>query len=458
MGTNTKGRERACRSRKPAENTGRGRLFLGAILILALAGCDLQGGTGGGGNNGGGGDDSPTVDLQEQKVTASDAAEDDQFGDNVAIDGDTAIVGAPLHDEGATSDAGAAYVFTRSGGEWTQVATLTASDAAANDTFGASVAISGATAIVGARGDDGKGAAYIFRPAGGWVGSLEEDAKLTATDRNNGDDFGLSVSISGDTAIVGDPGHREGSEGFGPPRGAAYIFAKPGTGWEDATDVRLTASDAADEDDFGESVSISGDTAIVGASGDDDPGANSGAAYVFTKEPDGWTNANNEDAKLTASDADGGDSFGGSVSISGDTAIVGAVADNDVGSAYVFIEPTGGWTNATNEDAKLTASDAEAGDRFGDSVAIDGDTALVGANEDDVGGTSDTGSAYVFIAPGGGWVNTNEDAKLTASNAALGDDVGWSVAIIDGDTALVGAPFDDVGGTSDTGSAYFFQL
>ena len=405
MGTNTKGRERACRSRKPAENTGRGRLFLGAILILALAGCDLQGGTGGGGNNGGGGDDSPTVDLQEQKVTASDAAEDDQFGDNVAIDGDTAIVGAPLHDEGATSDAGAAYVFTRSGGEWTQVATLTASDAAANDTFGASVAISGATAIVGARGDDGKGAAYIFRPAGGWVGSLEEDAKLTATDRNNGDDFGLSVSISGDTAIVGDPGHREGSEGFGPPRGAAYIFAKPGTGWEDATDVRLTASDAADEDDFGESVSISGDTAIVGASGDK-------------------VGSNN----------------------------------TETGSAYVFIEPTGGWTNATNEDAKLTASDAEAGDRFGDSVAIDGDTALVGANEDDVGGTSDTGSAYVFIAPGGGWVNTNEDAKLTASNAALGDDVGWSVAIIDGDTALVGAPFDDVGGTSDTGSAYFFQL
>jgi len=162
--------------------------------------------------------------------------------------------------------------------------------------------------------------------------------------------------------------------------------------------AKLTASDAAASDFFGVSVSISGDTAIVGALADDDVPNNSGSAYVFEKVAGTWTQV----AKLTASDAAANDQFGLSVSISGDTAIVGAFLDDDVpnnsGSAYVFVKPVGGWDSVAspiNEDAKLTASDAAAGDNFGVSVSISGDTAIVGAfGDDDVPNAS--GSAYVF--------------------------------------------------------------
>ncbi len=217
--------------------------------------------------------------------------------------------------------------------------------------------------------------------------------------------------------------------------------------------AKLVASDAAALDEFGLSVSISGDTAIVGALRDDDVPNDSGSAYVFQKVAGTWTQV----AKLTASDAAAGDHFGESVSISDDTAIVGAHFDDDVpndsGSAYVFVKPGGGWSGSLTEDAKLTASDAAADDRFGLSVSISGDTAIVGALlDDDV--PSGSGSAYVFVKPGGGWADANEDAKLTASDAAALDAFGHSVSI-SGDTAIVGANGDDDGGES-SGSAYVF--
>ena len=220
--------------------------------------------------------------------------------------------------------------------------------------------------------------------------------------------------------------------------------------------VKLTASDAAAFDDFGVSVSISGNTAIVGAQLDDDAGSNSGSAYIFVKSGTTWT----QEAKLTASDGATEVLFGGSVSISGNTVIVGARGDNDggakSGSAYVFVKPSGGWAGSLNEDAKLTASDAAALDVFGRAVSISGDTIIVGANSDDDGGTN-SGSAYVFVKPGGGWAGSlNEDAKLTASDAAAFDIFG-QFATISGDNVIVGARFNDDAGTN-SGSAYIFDL
>ena len=178
--------------------------------------------------------------------------------------------------------------------------------------------------------------------------------------------------------------------------------------------MTLAASDL-----FGYSVAVSGDTAIVGAYGDDDDGGSaSGSAYVFIKPVGGWSGALNETAELTASDPASIDDFGKHLAISGDSAIVGAFLDDDdgknSGSAYVFVKPAGGWSGALNETAKLPASDAAAYDLFGQSVAISGDTAIVGAQDNDGGSAS--GSAYVFVKPGSGWNGAlHETSKLTAS-------------------------------------------
>ncbi len=214
--------------------------------------------------------------------------------------------------------------------------------------------------------------------------------------------------------------------------------------------AKLTAKDGAVFDSFGVSVALSGETAIVGADLDH-VGANAeqGSAYVFTRSGGVWT----EEAKLTAGDGAAGDEFGFSVAISGETAIVGAYGDDagangDQGSAYVFIRSGGVWT----QQAKLTASDGAAGDEFGRSVAISGETAIVGAGLDDVGANGNQGSAYVFILSGGVWA---EQAKQTASDGAAFDLFGVSVAL-SGDTAIVGAYLDDVGANGDQGSAYVY--
>jgi len=316
-------------------------------------------------------------------------------------------------------------------------------DGAAGDLFGVSVALSGDTALVGASGDDGNmGSAYVFVNSGGAWGFA---AKLTASDGAGGDRFGYSVALSGDTALVGASGDESG-------QGSAYVFVEPGGGWTttSAYTAKLTASDGATGDSFGISVALSGDTALVGAYGDNISISDEGSAYVFVEPGGGWASGT-ETAKLTASDGDTGDRLGWSVALSGDTALVGAYFNNvgfntDQGSAYVFVESGGGWATGT-ETAELTASDGATSDWFGWSVALDGDTALVGANRDD----SDKGSAYVFVEPGGGWASGNETAKLTASDGAVNDSFGYSVAL-SGDTALVGAYGDD----SAKGSAYVF--
>ncbi|MCH8153131.1 MAG: FG-GAP repeat protein, partial [Planctomycetes bacterium] len=333
-------------------------------------------------------------------------------------------------------------------------AKLLAFDGAAGDGLGISVSISGDVAVVGAIGDDDNGAdsgsAYIFRFNGSaWV----QEAKLTASDGAVLDQFGISVSISGDVAVVG----ADRDDDNGADSGSAYVFVKPPGGWVDMTQTaKLTASDGAVSDLLGFSVSISGEVAVVGALGDNDNGFNSGSAYVFVKPPGGWVSMT-QTAKLTASDGAAGDEFGISVSISGEVIVVGAYRDDDngadSGSAYVFQKPVGGWVDMT-QTATLTAFDGAAGDRFGGSVSISGEVLVVGARlDDDNGGSS--GSAYVFVKPPGGWVGMTETAKLTAADGAVNDFFGGSVSI-SGEVAVVGALGDDDNG-SFSGSAYVFE-
>jgi len=420
-----------------------------------------------------------TIDpyVQRAKLTAADGAAYDYFARSVAIssDGNTIVVGAYGDDIGANSSQGAAYVFVKPSGGWTtmtETAKLTASDGVADDEFGYSVAISGddTTIVVGARYDNidsraDQGSAYVFvKPGGGWVGNLNETARLTAADGAAYDYFGTSVAINSDgTTIV------VGARGDDNNKGSAYVFVKPGGGWGTGapTGAKFTASDGGISDWFGISVATSGDgnTIVVGASWDDN-GANfqQGSAYVYVKPGGGWANMT-ETAQLIASDGAAHDQFGYSVAISGDgnTIVVGAPTDdigaNNQGSAYVYMKPGGGWGAGTPTEAKLTASDGAADDDFGVSVAISGDgtTVVVGAYWNNIGVIADQGSVYVFVKPGGGWVNMTETAQLIASDGAMNDDFGISVAIGgDGKTIVVGAWWDDIGVNTNQGSAYIF--
>ena len=372
---------------------------------------------------------------QTGKLVASDGSNNDEFGISVSISGDTAVIGAVLDGVGQSFNRGAAYVFTRSGGVWTEQQKLTASDAAPADFFGFSVSISGNTVVIGAFGDDSsRGAAYVFTRSGTlWT----EQQKLTAPDREPGDGFGRGVSVSGDTAIIG-------ANGDDSARGSAYVFTRSGTVW--TGQQKLTASDGAAADLFGFSVVVSGDTAIVGAYGKDvELNGDQGAAYVFTRSGNVWT----EQQRLTASDGGASDLFGFSLAVSGETAVVGAPFDDlavnvDQGSAYVFKRNGSVWT----EQQKLTASDGLDNDQFGTSVAISGDIVVIGASRDDLGANIDQGSAYVFTRSGTTWTGQQ---KLTASDGALNDFFGRSVAL-SGNNALIGAYGDE----SSRGSAYTF--
>ncbi|MBI3784775.1 MAG: VCBS repeat-containing protein, partial [Deltaproteobacteria bacterium] len=334
-----------------------------------------------------------------------------------------------------------------------QKAKLTASDGATNDWFGISVAISGDTVVVGAYYDDigtnaDQGSAYVFlKPGGGWTG-MTQSAKLTASDGAAADLFGCSVAISGDTVVVG---ASNDDIGVKDDQGSAYVFVKPGGGWANMTQTaKLTAADGAAADHFGYSVAISGDTVAIGAP----YGRVSGWAYVFVKPMGGWSDMTHT-AKLTSTDGASADLAGTSVAISDDTVVVGSYrndvgANTDQGSAYVFVKPGGGWVDMT-QTAKLTAADGAAFDLFGYAVAISGNTAVIGAHLDDIGAVSNQGSAYVFMKPSGGWADMTQTAKLTAADGTASDLFGWSVGI-GGDLVVVGARDDN----AQRGSVYVF--
>ena len=400
--------------------------------------------------------------IEVQKLTASDAAQNDGFGGSVAVSGHTAVAGAKNDDDnGLTS--GSAYVFYRDQGgqnNWGEVKKITASDGAAEDAFGRSVALWGDLLVVGApsRTPLGEtGSAYIFYRNQGGPNNWGEVTKITASDAEANDLFGNRVAISGeiiavgayldDDACPGDPGCNSGS---------VYIFYRDQGGPDNWGEVKkLTASDAADGDQFGRSATaVSGDIIVVGALSDDDAGSSSGSAYVFYRNeggPDNW----GEVKKLTASDAAAGDLFGFVAAVSGDTIVVGAVEDNDAaGSAYIFCRNHGGPDN-WGEVKKLKASDGAPNDGFGGSVAVSVDLALVGAPKDDDAGSS-SGSAYVFARHLGGPDNWGELTKLTASDAMPQSGFGGASAM-DGNIGLVGAASEDSGG-NNAGAAYVFQM
>jgi predicted amidohydrolase len=376
--------------------------------------------------------------LEQAKLLASDGEERDQFGRCVSIDGDTALIGVPNGDNNG-EETGSAYVFTRSGNSWTQQAKLLASDGAAGDDFGYSVSLDGDTAIIGAYHDDdygeNSGSAYIFTRDGT---TWDQQAKLLPLDETFR--FGECVSIDGDYVIIGNQFNDEN----GWNSGSAYIFTGNGSSW--TQQAKLLASDGEAEDYFGISVSIDGETVIIGAYTDNDNGNYSGSAYIFTRSGSSWT----QQAKLLASDGAPYDYFGWSTSIDNNTAIIGAFEDDDneenSGSVYIFTRSGSSW----KQQAKLLASDGEERDWFGYSVSIEGDTALIGAHEGDYY-EQHSGVAYIFNRSGSSWT---QEAKLHASDYAAGDHFGFSTSI-SGDSVIIGAWADDDYGSS-SGSAYIF--
>ncbi len=370
---------------------------------------------------------------QQAELNSSDGMEFDDFGKSVSISGDTAVVGAD-RDFGNNPPPGVAYVFVRSGTTWSQQQELTASDGASGDAFGTSVSISGDTVVIGAPnatvdGNVFQGAVYVFVRSGT---TWSQQQKLSI-DGPSG--FGLSVGVSGDTTVIG-----TGSQ--------AFVYVRSGTTW--SLQQELMATDAAGGDNFGHSVAIDGDTVVVGAFAKTIGGnSDEGAAYVFVRSGTTWT----QQQELNSSDGAAEDRFGQVVVINGDTAVIGAFdhqvgANAGQGAAYVFVRSGTTWT----QQQELTSSDGAAGDNFGSAVAVSGNTAAIGAGFKTIGMNSFQGAAYVFVRSGTTW---SQQQELNIPDPTGEDFFGYSVAI-DGNTIVVGALEHNVGANSEQGSAYVF--
>jgi drug/metabolite transporter superfamily protein YnfA len=462
--------------------------------------------------------------AQQAYIKASNTGAGDWLGYAVAVSGDTMVVGAIYETSNATGvngnqsdnsavQAGAAYVFVRTGTIWSQQAYLKASNTDANDRLGRTVAISGDTVVVGATGEasnatgvngdqsdnsaPSSGAAYVFVRSGtNWT----QQAYLKPSNTDAGDQFGVSVSVSGDTAVVG--AYHESSNATGVDgnqtdssatnSGAVYVFVRNRTNW--SQQAYLKASNTGTNDEFGHSVAVSGDTVVVGAAYEDSnaTGVNgnqsdestrdSGAAYVFVRSGTNWR----QQAYLKASNTGLGDQFGHRVAVSGDTVLIGAYVEASnatgvngnqtnnsagySGAGYVFVRTGTTWS----QQAYLKASNTDLADQFGSSVAVSGDTVVLGAPQESssatgVNGnqsnnsTANAGAAYVFIRRGTNW---SQQAYLKASNTGANDYFGWSAAV-SGDTVVVSAWLEDSNATgvngnqfnnsaTDSGAAYVF--
>ena len=438
-----------------------------------------------------------TIDpiAQQAYLKASNADGGDRFGYAVAVCGDTLVVGAPFEDSAGTGvdgdqdnsamSAGAAYVFVRDGESWSQQAYLKASNTDEGDEFGLSVAISGDTVVVGAHNEDSAsagvdgeqhdnsdtnpGAAYVFvRNGKAW----SQQAYLKASNTDSFDEFGWAVAVSGDTIVVGAPGESSASTGVNGGQGsdgalyagAAYVFVRDGTTW--SQQAYLKAFNTGLFDGFGGAVAVSGDTVVVGA-GSQGPGS-AGAAYVFERQDTTWS----QEGYLKPSSPGLSDDFGESVAISGNTIVVGAPREDSSavgvngdqeqdhaessGASYVFVRDEATWSL----QAYLKASNTDPDDRFGSSVAISGDTVVVGALGEESHSTGVNGdqgnndfgapgAAYVFVRTGSTW---GQQAYVKASNTQSFDRFGGSVSV-SGDTIAVGAR--EEGGSS--GATYVFE-
>ncbi len=395
--------------------------------------------------------------AQKQKLLANPAVSNAGFGNAVAISGDTMVVGSSWFDTSPNTgiNIGKAYVFVRSGGTWVQQAELQANDRASGDEFGQSVAISGETIVVGSYRSNApasnSGAAYVFVRSGT---SWTQQQKITANDGAADDEFGNAVAINGDTIAVGS--HSADQPSGNGHAGAVYIFNRSGTVWTQAQ--KLIPNGTVLFGDFlGESVAISGDTLVAGASGDQEPSrTNRGTIYVYTRSGGTWS----QQQKLIVPDNTPSTQLGSSVAIDGDTVISGALGDTPTpgqpnhGSVYVFVRSSGGaWT----QQQKLNSSDAATSDYFGWSVAVSGNTIAVGARYDDTTTGVDAGSAYVFTRGGSVWT---EKQKLTPNDAATNDRFGISAALSGDGTLVIGAAEKNLpnGQGNGAGAAYVFNI
>ncbi len=368
--------------------------------------------------------DHSRLPLEESKLTAADGGTYDQLGRAIAAGADLV----------AATSYGSVYVFTHNDGGWSQMAKLPADGETVNDGFGKSVALSGDYLIVGANEDDmggdwtNPGSAYIYkREDSYWT----QQALLTAADPEV-TFLGASVDIDGDFAVAGTNGGDY--QGMRYP-GSAHIFKRDGSTWTEV--AQLTAGDARPGSYFGNAVALDGDYLIVGANSSVYGGIYQPAAYIFKREGDTWS----EQVKLRPQS--NGSDFGISVDIDGDTALVGTLSN----VAHVYTRTGDQW----HLEAQLVAGDTTTNDRFGASVSLKGDYALIGAGGDDENGTN-SGAAYIFKREGGSWI---EQGKITASDAAAGDSFGKTVALGNGQV-LVAAPRDDDLGT-DSGAVYTYD-
>jgi N-acetylneuraminic acid mutarotase len=397
-------------------------------------------------------------DLNEiSKLIPNDGSVDDFFGDAVAISGDYAIVGSYWDDDNG-SNSGSAHVFYRNQGgtdAWGYVTKLLAPDGVADDLFGRAIAMYGDYAVVGAYQDDdngpNSGSAYIYNRNQGGTDAWGYVTKITASDGTNDDIFGRKMAMDGDYLIVG----ANGDDDKGSAAGAAYIFNRNQGGADAWGQVsKLTASDGAASDNFGAQVSISGDYAVVGASGDDNI---TGSAYLYSRDQ-GGSDAWGQVIKLVADDRVDIDGFGNSVSISGDNIIIGTPYDDDhgynSGSVYFYSRNQGG-TDAWGQVTKVNPDDGLVSDRFGSSVSISGDYAFVGAHYDDENGEF-SGLTYVLYRHKGGTDEWGIVSKAKGTDTAAEDYLGISVAL-SGEHAIAGAHGDDIY-ASQSGSAYIFAM
>ncbi len=352
----------------------------------------------------------------QQKLTAGDGAAQDWFGYAVALSGDTLVAGAFQDTIGTHSQQGSAYVFVRTGAVWSQLQKLTVQLGATGDHFGAAVAMSGETMVIGTNKPNGgtPGVAYVYVRSGAtWVAQ----ALLTAADVTGFDRFGTAVALSGNTALVGATAD---TIGLNAQQGSVYVFVRNGALW--SQQAKLTALDGAPNDFFGNAVALSGETAVIGAV-NDTVGANTqqGSAYVFARNGAAWS----QQQKLTPADGAANDIFGCAVAVSGEAIVVGAYGGGNTneGSAYLFVRNGAAW----EQRQQLSALNGSANDFFGFAVALSGDTVVLGASNSTVSGNLSQGKAYVFAGAGcpaltvnpatlaQGTVGTSYNQSITAS-------------------------------------------
>lgn len=390
--------------------------------------------------------------IQTAELTASDGAAKDFLG-SVAISGNVIVAGAPTHAVESHPNQGAVYVFEEPGSGWRQTAELTVTPNESFDEIGSSVAISGNTIVAGAFGrDEERGAAYVFERSGGGAGWTQV-AQLTASDAAIADRLGYSVALSGNTIVAGAPVHKVGKN---PAQGAVYVFEEPISGWANHTQTaELTVSGGGDDEELGYSVAISGKTVVAGAANYRQArGTTKGVVYVFEKPAPGWAPEDSQTAALSASDGELGDALGTSVALSGDTVVAGApfhkVGASATGAVYVFEQPGPAWVSGTQK-AELTASDGDGLHSFGYSLALSGNTLLVGSLA-----SLGAGRLYLFERPLSGWETAAEPLAYPSSGGD-GPDIGASVALAEG-TVVAGEPVHEVGSHLDQGAVFVFGI